>query len=98
MAHAAHMSRASFCKHFSAACGLPPAQFVLLLRMKIAAQRLSAGETVERAATHVGYSSQAAFTRAFKRVIGDQPGAYRRRQRNRQGQQSISDRPSGLSI
>jgi AraC-like DNA-binding protein len=86
MARATHMSRASFCKHFTAACNLPPAQFVLLLRMKIAAQRLSAGESVERAAAHVGYLSQAAFTRAFKRVIGDQPGTYRRRQRQSQNQ------------
>ena len=82
MARAMHMSRATFCKHFSAACGLPPAQFVLLLRMKIAAQRLNAGDSVERAAEHVGYLSHAAFTRAFKRVIGAQPGAYRRLQRN----------------
>lgn len=78
MADMAHMSRASFCKHFADACGLPPAQFLLQLRMKIAAQRLHAGESVERAAEHVGYSSHAAFSRAFKRVTGEQPGAYRR--------------------
>lgn len=81
MARVAHMSRASFCKHFAGACGHPPAQFLLLLRMKIAAQRLHAGESVERAAEHVGYRSHAAFTRAFKRITGEQPGAYRRVQR-----------------
>lgn len=87
MARLAHMSRASFCKHFAAASGYPPAQFLMLLRMKIAAQRLHAGESVERAAEHVGYRSNAAFSRAFKRVIGEQPGAYRRdcRQRTRAG-------------
>ena len=83
MADVAHMSRASFCKHFTIACGLPPAQFLMLLRMKIGAQRLHAGESVERAAEYVGYRSHAAFSRAFKRVIGEQPGAYRRDYRQR---------------
>lgn len=78
MARLAHMSRASFCKHFAAACGHPPAQFLMLLRMRIAAQRLHAGDSVERAAEHVGYSSHAAFSRAFARAHGEQPGAYRR--------------------
>lgn len=78
MARMTHMSRASFYKHFVEASGLPPAQFLLSLRMKIAAQRLHAGESVERTAEHVGYRSHAAFSRAFKKVIGEQPGAYRR--------------------
>jgi AraC-like DNA-binding protein/quercetin dioxygenase-like cupin family protein len=78
MARLAHMSRASFCKHFSETCGQPPAQFLLSLRMNIAAQRLREGESVTRAAEHVGYLSPAAFTRAFKKVIGEQPGAYQR--------------------
>jgi AraC-like DNA-binding protein len=83
MARAAHMSRASFYKHFIEAGGQPPAQFLLLLRMKIAAQRLHAGDTIERTAEHVGYRSHAAFSRAFKKVIGEQPGAYRRNSRRR---------------
>ena len=78
------MSRASFCKHFASASGHSPAQFLLLLRMKIAARRLHDGVSVERAAELVGYRSHAAFTRAFKRVTGEQPGAYRRDQRLRQ--------------
>ena len=84
MAKAACMSRASFCKHFASASGHSPAQFLLLLRMKIAARRLHDGVSVERAAELVGYRSHAAFTRAFKRVTGEQPGAYRRDQRLRQ--------------
>ena len=36
--------------------------------MKIAARWLQRGDSVLRAAEHVGYNSQAAFTRAFKRV------------------------------
>src|SRR5471032_2408029 len=81
MADAAHMSRAAFCKHFTVAGGVTPAQFLLRLRMRLATQRLDAGDSVEQAAGHVGYQSNAAFTRAFKRVIGEQPGAYRRQSR-----------------
>jgi AraC family transcriptional activator of mtrCDE len=78
MARTVHMSRSNFYKHFVDASGQPPAQFLLELRMKIAARRLHGGETVERAAEHVGYRSYAAFARAFKRIIGEQPGAFRR--------------------
>jgi len=78
MATMACMSRASFCKHFASVSGHTPAQFLLLLRMKLAARRLHDGASVERAAEMVGYRSHAAFTRAFKRVTGEQPGAYRR--------------------
>lgn len=81
MAAAAHMSRAAFCKHFTDAGGVTPAQFLLRLRMRLAAQRLNAGDSVEQAAIHVGYQSNAAFTRAFKRIVGEQPGAYRRQLR-----------------
>ena len=57
--------------------------------MKIAARRLQGGDSVLRAAEHVGYNSQAAFTRAFKRVIGEQPGAF---QRARRGQMAHTHR------
>jgi AraC-like DNA-binding protein len=81
MADAAHMSRAAFCKHFTGAGGVTPAQFLLHLRMRLATQRLNAGDSVEQAASHVGYQSHAAFSRAFKRIVGEQPGAYRRQSR-----------------
>jgi len=82
MAQVANMSRTNFCRHFAEACGQPPAQFLLSLRMGIAAQRLRQGESVTRAAEHVGYQSPAAFTRAFKKIIGEQPGAYQRSRRH----------------
>lgn len=87
MARSVNMSRSSFFKHFVDACGQPPAQLLLLLRMKIAAQRLGWGESVERAAEHVGYQSSAAFTRAFKKVIGEHPGAFRRTRRGQDAAQ-----------
>ncbi|MFA7387342.1 MAG: AraC family transcriptional regulator [Thiohalobacteraceae bacterium] len=81
MAQVTNMSRSSFFKHFMDTCGLPPAQFLLSLRMNIAARRLRKGDSVTRAAEHVGYQSPAAFTRAFKKIIGEQPGAYQRSRR-----------------
>jgi AraC family transcriptional activator of mtrCDE len=78
MADFVHMSRARFCKQFMEACGQPPAQFVTLVRMKVAAAMLRTGTPTPDAAELVGYQSESAFAQAFKRVTGEQPGAYRK--------------------
>jgi AraC family transcriptional activator of mtrCDE len=78
MARVVHMSRTRFFKQFVDICGQPPAQFLLNLRMNIAAQRLRTGESITRVAESVGYQSPAAFNRAFKKIIGSQPGVYQR--------------------
>ncbi len=80
MASHANMSRATFCKHFVEICGQPPAQFVTLIRMKMAAELLEQGAAITDAAQHTGYQSESSFSHAFKRVMGMQPGAYRRTQ------------------
>lgn len=82
MARLVNMSRASFFKHFVDASGQSPARFLLQLRMNLAARHLRNGESVTRAAEKVGYQSPAAFTRAFLKVIGEQPGAYQRARRS----------------
>lgn len=78
MARQVHLSRAALFRQFQAACGQSPLQFVLLLRMQAAARRLARGEAISRVATAVGYESVPAFSRAFKRVLGQQPGAWQR--------------------
>lgn len=78
MAEFSHMSRARFCKLFAEVSGQPPAQFVTLVRMKLAASILSTGASMPEAAEQVGYQSESAFAQAFKRVTGVQPGAWRR--------------------
>ncbi len=78
LARTVHMSRASFFKHFTEVSGTSPGQFLVLLRMRIAAERLQQGETAAAAADHVGYQSIAAFSRAFTKVMGENPSAYRR--------------------
>jgi AraC family transcriptional regulator, activator of mtrCDE len=78
MADFVHMSRARFCKLFVDVSGQPPAQFVTLIRMKLAAAMLRGGARTPDAAERVGYQSESAFAQAFKRVTGIQPGAWRR--------------------
>ncbi|WP_413195812.1 AraC family transcriptional regulator [Pararobbsia alpina] len=78
MAAHAHMSRARFFKRFVEACGQPPAQFLTLIRMKVATELLRDGASILATAEHVGYQSESAFAQAFKRVTGAQPGALRR--------------------
>ena len=79
MANQVHMSRATFCKRFAAACGQSPAAFLLVLRMKIACRLLDERASIAQVAERVGYRSEAAFAKAFKKVMGMQPGAWRRR-------------------
>ncbi|HKR44495.1 MAG TPA: AraC family transcriptional regulator [Paraburkholderia sp.] len=78
MAAFCHMSRARFCKQFAQACGQPPAQFLTLLRMKVAAEMLRHGASTLSTAERVGYQSESAFAQAFKRVTGLPPGTCRR--------------------
>jgi AraC family transcriptional activator of mtrCDE len=80
MARFVHMSRATFCRRFGEVCNQAPAQFVTLIRMKLAAELLREGVPIARVADHVGYHSESAFAHAFKRTLGMQPGAYRRTQ------------------
>lgn len=79
MASQVHMSRATFCKRFAAACGQSPAAFLLILRMKIACRLLDERASIAQAAERVGYRSEAAFAKAFRKATGMQPGAWRRR-------------------
>ena len=78
MARHTGMSRASFFKNFSQTAGCSPGQFLLALRMQAAGRLLGEGKNVDQVAENVGYQSTAAFSRAFKKYTGKQPGAYRR--------------------
>lgn len=78
MAGLAHMSRATFFKRFQHVCGASPSHFLLQIRMKLASRMIQEGTSLSRAAERVGYQSDAAFSRAFKKATGILPGAYRR--------------------
>ncbi|WP_292899866.1 MULTISPECIES: AraC family transcriptional regulator [unclassified Nitratireductor] len=71
-------SRSVFADRFQAVTGMTPVRYLTELRMRLAAQWISReGMPIETAAQRLGYGSQAAFSRAFKRIIGKPPGAVR---------------------
>ncbi|WP_211341158.1 AraC family transcriptional regulator [Paracoccus methylarcula] len=72
-------SRSVFSERFTAIVGVSPLRYVTDLRMRLAAQWIGRdGEAIAAVAHRLGYGSQAAFARAFKRVIGVAPGHVRR--------------------
>lgn len=76
------MSRSTFAARFSAVVGEPAMQYVTRWRMYVAADRLRDPQaSVASVAGGLGYSSEAAFSRAFKRVNGSSPGRVRREAR-----------------
>jgi len=78
-----HMARATFARLFRAAAGTPPAQVLTQLRMTQAARLLAQGRLgAAQIGEQVGYQSEAAFNRVFKRHHGVGPGAYRRNARS----------------
>jgi AraC-like DNA-binding protein len=73
------MSRSVFAERFTSLVGQPPIYYLTLWRMHVAAQHLREGRgSVAQIAFQVGYESEAAFSRAFKREFGTSPGIWRR--------------------
>jgi len=73
------MSRSVFAERFTSLVGHPPMHYLALWRMHLAAQQLREGHgSVAQIAFEVGYGSEAAFSRAFKRQFGTSPGIWRR--------------------
>ena len=72
------MSRSSFAQHFGDLVGEPPSKYLTRWRMYLAAQLLRVpGATVAQVADRVGYDSEAAFSRVFKRYMQVAPAAFR---------------------
>ncbi|MDB5980950.1 MAG: transcriptional regulator, AraC family [Pseudomonas sp.] len=78
MAACTGLSRSAFFKRFNEIARQSPGQVLLALRIRHACRLLKANHTVEQVASAVGYQSIAAFTRAFNKAVGVQPGAYRK--------------------
>lgn len=74
------MSRSVFAERFTSLVGQPPMQYLTIWRMHVAAQRLREGRgSVAQIGFAIGYESEAAFSRAFKRQFGSSPGTWRKR-------------------
>lgn len=78
LAAESYISRSVFAKRFQETIGIPPLQYAIKLRMRLAEQWLARERiSIDIVAQRLGYTSQAAFSRAFKRINGQSPGASR---------------------
>ena len=71
-------SRSRLAERFTTLVGQPPMQYLAAWRMQMAAGMLEQGNAkISAVAAAVGYASEAAFSRAFKKAAGVAPGAWR---------------------
>ncbi|MBX3619698.1 MAG: AraC family transcriptional regulator [Rhizobacter sp.] len=76
------LSRSALHERFAALIGQGPMQYLAHWRIQIGASLLrDSASTVAAVAQQVGYESEAAFARAFKRLVGEPPSAWRRKVR-----------------
>jgi AraC-like DNA-binding protein len=79
LARAVGISRSGLAQRFTDILGLPPMQYLMQWRLQLAAQQLClADRPLAIVAEEVGYDSEAAFNRAFKREFGAPPATWRR--------------------
>jgi AraC-like DNA-binding protein len=79
LAHTIATSRTVLAERFSHLVGIPPMQYLTQWRLQLAAEQLASGSAkVATIGARVGYESEAAFSRAFKRATGHAPAAWRR--------------------
>jgi AraC-like DNA-binding protein len=78
LAQEAALSRSAFAERFVLYVGQPPMQYLTNWRMQLATNYLRNGnESVASIANRVGYDSEAAFSRAFKKMLGSPPSEWR---------------------
>ncbi len=79
LARGAGCSRSSLANLFSQFVGSSPMQYLAGWRMQLAVRRLETpGISIAQVGAEVGYESEAAFNRAFKRFVGMPPGTWRK--------------------
>jgi AraC-like DNA-binding protein len=85
LAEAVAMSRSTFHERFVHFLGQPPMQYLTHWRMQLASGWLRDTDAkVIDIALQVGYENEAAFSRAFRRAVGESPAAWRRARRRRE--------------
>ncbi len=82
LAKAAAMSRTRFAVQFKAVAGIAPLAYLGEWRMRLAQKSLREDATsINELARSLGYSSESAFSNAFKRITGSAPRVYRTTER-----------------
>ena len=82
LAHAVGLSRTSLAMKFTALVARSPMGYLTSWRMQQAVHMIESGEeSMTHMARLVGYTSEAAFAKAFKREMGETPGAFKRKVR-----------------
>jgi transcriptional regulator GlxA family with amidase domain len=80
LAKQAGLSRSVLAERFTHLLGLPPMHYLAKWRMQIASELLtSSNANIARIAAETGYGSEESFSRAFKKMVGVAPSAWRRR-------------------
>jgi len=79
LAKQAGMSRTNFSKYFKQKSGWTVNQYTTWWRMQKAWEKLKLGNTINDVSEAVGYQSEAAFSRAFKKQFNKNPGLVRRK-------------------
>lgn len=78
LARKVSLSRSTLHERFVQNLGQPPMQYLAGWRIQLGARLLrESNRTVATIALDVGYDSEAAFSRAFKRMVGTPPAAWR---------------------
>jgi AraC-like DNA-binding protein len=73
------LSRSALAERFTRLIGVGPMHYLANWRMQLAAQELrSRSDSVRQIAETIGYGSEAAFSRAFKKAFGTAPSSWRR--------------------
>jgi len=89
------LSKSALRQRFVELVGLPPIQYLAQWRMQVAAQLLrDTQSSIAAIALEVGYESEPAFARAFRRLVGSPPAAWRR-ELGRTGSHAGPRRPAG---
>ena len=79
LAQEAGMSRTAFSTRFHEVVGYPPGEYLSSWRMRLASEWLSATtQSIAQISEKLGYQNEAAFRRAFRKIIGKPPGALRK--------------------